>query len=103
MSVKKTIPSSCKLHWFHEELPEGFLDETDVDSYFYHNILDTSESQHRIVRVSRGYNKKIVCNQVVPVFRFEDTAALYPPGRSKYLQKRNHLFGGQSARFSQNF
>ena len=35
-----------------------FLDETDVDSYFYHNIFDISHSQHRIVRVSRGSNKK---------------------------------------------
>ena len=34
------------------------MDETDVDSYFYHNIFDISQSQHRIVRVSRGSNKK---------------------------------------------
>ena len=36
----------------------GFLDETDVISYFYHNIFNISQSQHRIVRVSRGSNKK---------------------------------------------
>ena len=35
-----------------------FLDETDVDGYFYHNILDISQSHHRIVRVSKGSNKK---------------------------------------------
>ena len=35
-----------------------FLDETDVDSYFYRNILDISQSHHRIVRVSKGSNKK---------------------------------------------
>ena len=34
------------------------MDETDVDSYFYHNIFDIAQSQHRIVRVSRGSNKK---------------------------------------------
>ena len=34
------------------------MDETNVDSYFYHNILDTSQSHHRIVRVSKGSNKK---------------------------------------------
>ena len=34
------------------------MDETDVDSYFYHNIFDISQSQHRVVRVSRGSNKK---------------------------------------------
>ena len=58
MSVKKQIPSLCKLYSFYEELPEEFLDETDVESYFYHNIFDISQSQHRIVRVSRGSNKK---------------------------------------------
>ena len=34
------------------------MDETDVDSYFYHNILDISQSNHRIVRVCKGSNKK---------------------------------------------
>ena len=32
MSVKKQIPSFCKLYSFYEEIPEVFLDETDVDS-----------------------------------------------------------------------
>ena len=58
MSVKRQVPSLCKLYSFYEEIPEEFLDETDVDSYLYHNIFDISQSQHRIVRVSRGSNKK---------------------------------------------
>ena len=58
MSVKKQIPSLCKLYSFYEEIPEDVLDETDVDSYFYHNIFDISQSQHRVVGVSRGSNKK---------------------------------------------
>ena len=35
------------------------MDETDVDSYFYHNILDIALIDNRIVRVSKGSNKKI--------------------------------------------
>ena len=58
MSVKKQIPSLCKLSSFYEEIPEEFFDKTDVDSYFCHNIFDMSQSQHRILRVSRGSNKK---------------------------------------------
>ena len=58
LSVKKQIPSLCKLYSIYEEIPEEFLDETDVDSCFYHNIFDISQSQHRIARVSRGSNKK---------------------------------------------
>ena len=58
MSVKKQIPSLCKLYSFYEEMPEEFSDETEVNSYFYHNIFYISESQHRIVRVSKGSNIK---------------------------------------------
>ena len=58
MSTKKQISSLCKLYSVYEEIPEEFLDETDEDSYFYHNILDVSQSHHRIVRVSTGSNEK---------------------------------------------
>ena len=58
MSTKKQISSLCKLYSVYEEKQEVFLDETDVDSYFYHNILDISQSDHRTVRVSKGSDKK---------------------------------------------
>ena len=58
MSTKKQIASLYKLYSVYEEIPEEFLDETDVDSYFYHNFLDVSQFHHRIVRVSKGYNKR---------------------------------------------
>ena len=58
MSVKRPIPSFCKLYSIYKERPEEFWDETDVDSYFYHNVFDISLSQHRIVRVSQGFYKK---------------------------------------------
>ena len=58
MSVKKQIPSLCKLFSFYKEIPEEFVDETEVDSYFYYIIFEISQSQHRIVQVSRGSNKK---------------------------------------------
>ena len=44
MSVRKQLPSLCKLYSFYEEISEEFLDETDVGSYFYHNIFDISQS-----------------------------------------------------------
>ena len=58
MSTKKQISSFCRHNSVYEEIPEDFLDETDVDSYFYHNILDLSQSHHRTVRVSKGSMKK---------------------------------------------
>ena len=68
MSVKNEFPSLCKLFSFYEEIPEVFLDETDVDSYFYHNIFDISQSQHPIVRV-RSSNKK---SFAIKLFQFCD-------------------------------
>ena len=69
MSVKNQNPSLCKPYSFYEKTPEEFLEETDVDSYFYHNIFDISQSQHRIVRVSRGSNKK---SFAIKLFQFCD-------------------------------
>ena len=58
MSTKKQISSLCKLYSVYGETPEEFLDETDVNSYFYHDILDISESHHQIVQVSKRSNEK---------------------------------------------
>ena len=59
------ISSLFKFYSFYEEIPEEFLDETDVDSFFYHNILNISVSRLRIVRVSRGSNKKSLAIKLV--------------------------------------
>ena len=69
ISVKKQIPSLSKLHSFYEEIPKEFLDETDLDSYIYRNIFDISQSQHRLVGVSRGSNKKLFA---INLFQFCD-------------------------------
>ena len=58
MSVKRQLPNLSKLYRIWEEVPENFLDETDGDSWFYHNILDIALIDNRIVRVSKGSNKK---------------------------------------------
>ena len=70
MSTKNQISSLCKLYSIYEEVPEEFLDETDVNTYFYHNILDISQSHNRIVRVSKGSNKK---SFAFKVFHFCDS------------------------------
>ena len=80
-----------------------YLDETDVDSYFYHNIFDTSRFQHRIARVSKGSNKTSTAKKVVPNLWFEDTVALYPLRRSESLQSRSQFFHRQFGRFFSNF
>ena len=70
MSTKKQIFSLCKLYSVYEEILGEVLDETDVDSSFYHNILDISQSHNRIVRVSKGSNKKSFAFEV---FHFCDS------------------------------
>ena len=72
MSTKKQNSSLCKLKLYsiYEEIPEEFLDEIDVDSYFYHNILDNSQCHHRNVRVSKASNKK---SSAFKVFHFCDS------------------------------
>ena len=48
MSTEKQFSSLCKLYSVYEEKQKELLNETDVDSYFYHKILDISQSHHRI-------------------------------------------------------
>ena len=78
MSVKKQIPSLRKLYSFYETIQEEFSEKTDVYSYV-HYIFDISQSQHRIAYDRKGSTNKKCCEQVAPILRFEDTAALYSP------------------------
>ena len=59
MSVKKQNTRLSNLYTIHVEVPESFLEETDVDSYFYHKILDIALIYNRIVRFSKGSKKKV--------------------------------------------
>ena len=69
MSLKTQITSLSTLYTIYEEVPESFFYEIGVDSYFYHNIFDIALIDNRIVRISKGSNKKVfafklfqVCN-----------------------------------------
>ena len=70
MSTKKQFSSLSKLCSVYEQIPEEFVDKTDVDGYFYNNILDISQAHHRLVRVSKGTNKS---SFEFKVFRFCDS------------------------------
>ena len=83
MSVVKQIPSLCKLYSFYEEIPQGFLDESDVDSCFYHNIFDIFQSQHPIVCVSKGWNKKTFA---IILFEFGDLKT-----QQRYILQENWI------------
>ena len=65
MSTKQKCPACANfIQYVYEEKAEAFMDETDVDSYFYHNIWDNSQSHHQIVPVSKGSNKKSLAFKV---------------------------------------
>ena len=98
MSVKKQIPNWGKLYSIYEEKPVECLDKIDVDSYFYLNVYDVPQSQHQMVRVSEGFNSFFFAIQLFHFFRFEYTAALYPPGTSENFQEKTQFSGGRFAR-----
>ena len=82
------------------------MDETDVDSYFYHNILEISQSHNRIVRVSKKSNKK---SFAFKVFHFCDSKLQQgfilkeEVRRSQHFQKRNWVSTGQFGWISESF
>ena len=67
--LKSEFSVCSKNYSFCEETPEEFLDETDVDSCFHRNIFDIFQSQHQMVWVSRGANKKLFA---IKLFQFCD-------------------------------
>ena len=99
MSTKKQISSLCQPYSVFEETPEEFLDETDVDSYFYHNILDISQSHHGIVRVSKRSNKK---SFAFKVFHFCDPKLqhLFSRKKSAFPQKKLNFYSKVWGNFS---
>ena len=76
MSVKKQIPSLSKLYTIYEEVLERSLDGTNVDSYFYHNILDIALIDYRFVRVSKASYKKI---------RFQTNSVLQLENQQRFI------------------
>ena len=63
------------------------MDETGVNSYIYHNILDISRSHHRIVRVSKGSKKT---SFAFKVFHFCDSKlqqGLFSSKKSAFSKK----------------
>ena len=74
---------------FLKKIPGEILDETDVDSCFYHNVFDISQSQHRIMRVSRGSNRN---KFAVKLFHFCDLKTQQRYILQKYLKiSKNEL------------
>ena len=72
MSVKQQLPSLSLLCSIYEVVPEQTLDEADVDSYFYRNILDVTKTDNRLVRVGKGSNENLFA---IKVFKFCDLKA----------------------------
>ena len=103
MSVKKEIPSLCKLYSFYEEIPEEFLDETDVDSYFDHNIFDISQSQHRILRVIKGFNKKSFALKLLQICDIKTQQRYVFQEEVNVSKRKPSSLVDSFARFPQNF
>ena len=68
MPIKNQLPTLSKLYSIYEEIPEDLLDEADIDSYFYHSILNITKKEDRLVRLSKTSNKN---SFNLKVFKFD--------------------------------
>ena len=56
MSIEKPFNFRELLYKKKEKIPCDFLiDETDVDSYFFHNFWDVYVVQNRVLRLTKGF------------------------------------------------
>ena len=100
MSTKMQICSLCNFYAVYEEIPEELLDETDVDSYFYHNILDISQSHHRIVRV-RKVKTKFFLHSKCFIFVIQSySSGLFSRKKSAFLKRKLILYSTAWVNFS---
>ena len=53
MPLKNQLPTLSKLYSIYEETPEVLLDEADIDSYFYHRVLNITKKQNRLVLLTK--------------------------------------------------
>ena len=88
MSIKKQISSLCKHYSVYKEIPEEFQDETDVDKYFHHNILDISQPTTELFGLAKDPIKSLLHSKYF-IFAIQITAAFYSQVRSLHFQKRN--------------
>ena len=58
MPIKNQLPTLSKLYSIYEEAPEELMDEADIDSYFYHSVLNITKKENRLVLLSNTSNKK---------------------------------------------
>ena len=68
MPIKNQLPTLSKLYSIYDEIPEDLLDEADIDSYFYHSILNITKKESRLVRLSKTSNKN---SFNLKVFKFD--------------------------------
>ena len=80
-------PSLGKLYTIYEEAPESFLNETDADSYCYHNILNIALTDNRNVRVGRRSNKKIFAFKLFQCFNLKNQQRFILEGEVLVLLK----------------
>ena len=68
-----------------------FFERTDVASYFNYKLFDISQSQHRIVQISKGSNKK---SFAIKLFQFCDikTQQRYVLREEMNITKRELIF-----------
>ena len=84
MSIKKNLKFLELLYKKKEKIPIDFLiDETDVESYFFHNFLDVYVVQIGVPRLSKGlfretYSiKAFTCDPYIAYQSFKLTAELH--------------------------
>ena len=68
MPIKNQLPTRCKLYSIFEEVTEDILVEVDVDSFFYHSTLNSTQKENRLVRLSKTSNKN---SFNLKVFKFD--------------------------------
>ena len=92
----------CKLYSVYEEIPEEILDETDVDSYFYHNILDISQSTTEQCELAKDPTKTLLHSKRFIFGNKIYSSDLFSRKKSAFSKKKLSLYSIVWVNFSKH-
>ena len=86
----------------NKKIPKDFWDKTDVDRFFYHNILDITQFHHRKIRVSKGSNKVFLLSTCFTIAIQSYSSDLFSRLKSAFPKRKLSLYSTVCVNFSKH-
>ena len=85
MLIKEHLPILDNIYRITENIPEDVpVEEIDIDSYFFFNILDIASCHNRIIWVSKGLSLSTFAIKKIHLLQSDISAKLFSQQRNTF-------------------